>query len=98
MRMKKSRFSLLAVLLLAVLATAGLGKTANANLTDASAMPNVCTGVNCRNEMGSAMPSECTGPNCRNEVDSATPGGCTGPGCRNVMYKGTGDDGITASL
>jgi hypothetical protein len=51
MRTKESHFSLLAVLLLVVLATAGLGKTVKANLAGASAMPNGCAGPGCRNVM-----------------------------------------------
>ena len=81
---KVKSFGLLGILLLTLLATAGLGKTARStgDTVFSAVTRRGCGGPNCRDLVG------CTGPDCRNNSHvekMSLAGGCDGPDCRNLV-------------
>jgi hypothetical protein len=82
----KLMYGLMTMLLLALLATAGMGKPTTGNATstiaNGTATPQGCGGPGCvkteRSLAVAVTPRECGSPNCRSLA------GCGGPNCRNT--------------
>jgi len=87
MNKRKSAIGPLAMLLVTLLATAGLGSTATRNTVSRAANPpttwSECVGPNCRNHEASISMRECIGPNCRHHEALVSMRECTGANCRN---------------